>query len=428
MATDALGLTDLINFNNSVVQRDPWGIAGQSLGAWQPNVSTWSPTETGVTLFAKSFLQGLFSNIAQNDAANQLSKVVSVLPQLGTDPASVGVPEGVDQSPFNVLKGASILNQAARRSILQDNLLANGVATNPTDQPLADKIMQATGQRAAINQYNQDRGHLAAFGIGSIDGVTPAAASPAVSDGTAPVTPIPVATGADGSVITALPDTPVAVVAKNPGAGDLQKQLANFPESPQYKAAQASREDLDNLRKEYNALDPVKDFQKVSAAADALSGALKDKHAVTDQELVRYSIQMIEPGMAVREGEQNAVSSSQSIPDAWKGQLSKALSGGSSLDDSVREGIKNLAIRAYNAKATKYKTATNFYDDIASSRGYITPGRSISYLGSPAAAESIFGSGITNIGAPDLASFIASAKARGLTKEQAQTEWAGLNK
>ncbi len=104
-----LGVGDLNSFNQSVVQSDPYGIASRGLGAWQPSIETWSPTETGVTMFAKSFLSGLLGNYAQQNAANQLNSVIGVLPQLESNPMSVMAPEGVDAAPFAALKGSAVL-------------------------------------------------------------------------------------------------------------------------------------------------------------------------------------------------------------------------------------------------------------------------------------------------------------------------------
>ena len=82
-----------------------------------------------------------------------------------------------------------------------------------------------------------------------------------------------------------------------------------------------------------------------SGRRESLKKALKDPGAVADQELVRYGI-LIEPGMAVREGEQAALANSASIPDEWRAEMAKALNGESGLSPKTREGIKRLAMRA----------------------------------------------------------------------------------
>lgn len=165
---------------------------------------------------------------------------------------------------------------------------------------------------------------------------------------------------------------------------------SSSPDAPNRKNAQLNLENVESLRKEFNGLQDVKDFSSVLKAANAMSGALKDKSKVSDQELVRYSILMIEPGMAVREGEQSAVASSQSIPDAWRGELSGALEGGSKLSDKTREGLQRLASRAYESKKSNYDKALGYYQGRAVERN-MPADQSISYLGKAPASEDIFG-------------------------------------
>jgi hypothetical protein len=272
----------------------------------------------------------------------------------------------VDQNAFLTLKGSSILNRA-----IQDAQVNQQVT-------LQDRLASVLGKQKQYEAEGTIKGTLNAYGLGS----------PATS-----AAPAVVGQNADG--------TPIVAQSAQPTTTGAPKGVELLPDSPQYKLRVNNREGLDNLRKQYEGLQPIKDFQQVSTAADALAGALKDKHSVTDQELVRYSIQMIEPGMAVREGEQNAVAGSQSIPDAWKGQLNKALAGGTALDDDVREGIRNLAMRAYSAKAAQYTKATDYYNNLALSRGLLGNNESISYLGAPASAESVF-SKSSNLGIGDL--------------------------
>jgi alpha-acetolactate decarboxylase len=120
-----LGTNDLLNFNNTVQQNDMFGITGNAIGAWSPNTSTWSPTETGVASFGKAFLSGILGNYARQRAGNQLQSVIGTLPALRSDPANVGIPEGVDSSAFNILKGSAILKKAQRDSIVGEEGKSN---------------------------------------------------------------------------------------------------------------------------------------------------------------------------------------------------------------------------------------------------------------------------------------------------------------
>ena len=127
-----LGGNDLAAFNQSVTQSDPYGLAGRSLGAWQPDTSTWDPTTTGVTSFAKSFLSGLLGNYAKQNAADQLNSVIGVLPQLKSDPMSVVAPEGVNADAFAALKGSAVLRnyqaKAQQEQTLADLMQKVGIA------------------------------------------------------------------------------------------------------------------------------------------------------------------------------------------------------------------------------------------------------------------------------------------------------------
>ncbi len=148
-------------------------------------------------------------------------------------------------------------------------------------------------------------------------------------------------------------------------------------------------EETDKLRKEFSSLPEVKNFANVEKSAKIILEAIKDPSAVSDQELTRYSILLIEPGMAVREGEQAAIASSASIPEAWRGALSKSLSGGAALGEEVREGMKRLALRSYEGNKQQYDRTLDFYRKQAEKRG-VNPS-DISYAGESAPTEKIFG-------------------------------------
>jgi hypothetical protein len=148
---------------------------------------------------------------------------------------------------------------------------------------------------------------------------------------------------------------------------------------------------LKEIQDTFNKNEDVKKFSVVESSANALSKALQDQGAVSDLELVRRAVQMIEPGMAVREGEQSAVMNSQSIPDAWKGQLTKALEGGTGMNQDVRDGIKALATRAYDAQRAQYDKAYTFAkNEVLAKKLPETYAERISYIGTPKSSEQIF--------------------------------------
>lgn len=107
-----LSPTDLGNFAQSVQASDPYGIAGRALGQAQFDTSTWSAPTVGATAFGKAFLSGILGNMAQSNVNNQLASVVQSLPSLTSNPYGTAVPEGVNSSAYNILRGTSALNQA----------------------------------------------------------------------------------------------------------------------------------------------------------------------------------------------------------------------------------------------------------------------------------------------------------------------------
>lgn len=188
-----------------------------------------------------------------------------------------------------------------------------------------------------------------------------------------------------------LESSPEAMASKAKAKG--QEKASELKAEADFIGYNPKKEDAtDALRKEFSALPEVKNYAQVEKAASVLNEATKDKSAVTDQELVRYSILLIEPGMAVREGEQAAVANSQSLPEAWKGQLRKALVGESALSDDTRAGLKRLAERAYIGQKDQYDRALTFYQSQAKQKG-IDPDR-ISYMGESSELSDVFKTGI----------------------------------
>lgn len=144
---------------------------------------------------------------------------------------------------------------------------------------------------------------------------------------------------------------------------------------------------VDELRKQFTALPEVKNYSLIDSAARVVAQAIKDPSAVATQELVRRAVQLVEPGMAVREGEQQAIAKSQSIPDYLKGALQTALTGEGGLQPDVREGILRIAQRAYETQAGQYNSIKSFYENIAKERNL--PAKDVSYLGHAASWDDL---------------------------------------
>lgn len=128
-----------------------------------------------------------------------------------------------------------------------------------------------------------------------------------------------------------------------------------------YKMSQDEISNIRDQRKDFEA--KSKDFLTSDIGFKSLTKAIEDPASTSDLELVRGAIQAIEPGMAVREGEAAAAQNSDSIPNAWKAQIDKALNGKSGLSPEVRQGILRIAARRYNEHAQKYNEQLQFYGD-----------------------------------------------------------------
>ena len=189
---------------------------------------------------------------------------------------------------------------------------------------------------------------------------------------TAPTTTTGTATSPiDGSILT------------SPDAYEVLTKPEREALAAQQKLNEEKLKRTDDLRKEFSGLPEVKNFSLIDTAAKVVAKAVKDPNAVATQELVRRAVQLIEPGMAVREGEQAAIMASQSIPDRLKGELSRAFAGEGGLSAPTREGIMRIAERAYQAQSERYKTTKDYYEGLARERGL--PTKDIAYLGEPTA-------------------------------------------
>lgn len=220
-----------------------------------------------------------------------------------------------------------------RRQALRDALLG----ITPTAQPTAEGMVPNVAATAPA-------------GLGAMDAQT-ALASPVVSE---------------------------ALTARD---RDLLKARADL--------TQQQRTEIDKLRTEMSNRKEVKDFSYIDDAAKLINQAVKDPATVATQELVRRVVQIIEPGLAVREGEIAAVRASQNIPNELKGAVLAALTEEGGLQEPVREAILRIAERAYKQSASKYKTIASKYEDIAKQRGLDF--NQINVLGEPTPWESIAG-------------------------------------
>jgi hypothetical protein len=300
-----LGTSDLLNFNNSVRQSDPYGITGAALGNVQFDTSTWDPQTTAISSFAKSFLSGLLGNYANQRASDQLSSVVSALPNLKSDPYNTAVPEGVDPGAFNVLKGSAILKKSQNDEL----------STLQKKKDIADLLKSVVGEGVKNGT------------IGTGDAVEA------------------VATGNYSKVL---------------GAG---VDPLNNPNSPQYKTSQDKIATERSLANDFNAR--AKDFKYKEQTLKALTEAYKDTGGTSDFEIIRRGAQMVEPNLAVRADDEASLQGAASALGMSFQAVKNAISGDTKLDPNVRAGIMRIAKRGYESSLEDYNTTRNSFLDRA---------------------------------------------------------------
>lgn len=358
-----LGSDDLQLFGQQIAANDPWRIGAKTVGSVQLDNRTWTPNQTIGTALAQGLLTGLLGGIAQNREAKQIQALSAALPGLYSDPYSAMTPEGVDGDAFAALKNTAIARKG-QLSQLMDKKIAD--AQLDIRVAGAKKGAEVRGENDAWEAISGRQSQPAQ------QGATEAGAAPA-------------------------------------------KKVGN-PNNPLYKEetrlAERDQDFQTSLEKDFQAQPEVKNFSLVQTKAKALQQALKDKGGVSDQELVRYALLMIEPTSVVREGEATALANSQSIPEAWKGGLSAALGGQTKLGDEARAQLSRLASRAYESHKTAYDDVLNLYKRRAAARS--VDASNLAAFGDVPNAGELFGQPAQAGAGSQQAALLAEAKRRGL--------------
>ena len=355
------GLAEALLGLNFTPAEDPYGIAAQGLAASTPQLIT-PYTSTGKAIgigLGSILLQSLLGYQARQSALQDTLQANSLANQM----LKMQTPEertaliGQEGLPTNVSSRlASLATALTQQDVARkaDFKIKEGLANLEVDIARAKEMGVPLTQLSELDKQREAR-KAALFGT-----------TPSVT----------------GEILT-VPETASQVDAASILARPEAQQVLTKPEkealAAQAKLSADRRSEADTLRKEFNALPEVKNFSLIDTAAKVVSKAVQDPSAVATQELVRRAVQLIEPGMAVREGEQAAIMASQSIPDRFKGELEKALSGQGGLQEDTRQGIMRIAQRAYESQASRYKSTKDFYEGLAEERGI--PKKAISYIG-----------------------------------------------
>jgi hypothetical protein len=324
------------------------------------------------TALGLSLASALLGYQARRSAAEQSLQAA----ELGTQLMGMQTP----QERLNLIRGIDSSNVQQRllglNAKLSEQELLNQLAQKKAMSDLSFKAefeLGETGRKLAERSLAIKRAEEAGVPLSQIDALDASRSKLGAALFGPTVEPVNVADAA-----TMLTDPNMLQVMSKP-----QKEAL----AAQAKLTGERQAQIDDLRKQFTALPEVKNFSLIDNASRIVAKAVNDPSAVATQELVRRAVQLIEPGMAVREGEQAAIAASQSIPDQFKGQLQTALTGQGGLQADVREGILRIAQRAYEAQAERYKTTKSFYENIAKERKL--PEKQISYLGEAQPWESL---------------------------------------
>jgi len=320
---------------------NPYGSTGQAIGIGLGSILLQS------LLGYQARSQAAQDTLKANTLANQMMSMET--PQARTD-FIAGIDDPMQQARLSTLATALSAQERARQA---DLLKLRGVADIEVQKQRAIEAGVGLEELPALDKLRKER-------LANIFGAP--------------------ATEAGG---ISLPEAAQSVDAASMLANPEMQQMLTKPQkealTARAKLTDQQREESDKLRKEFSSLPEVKNYSLIDTAARVVTKAVQDPSAVATQELVRRAVQLIEPGMAVREGEQAAIMSSQSIPDQFKGQLQRALTGEGGLQEDVRAGILRIAQRAYESQAERYKATKDFYENLAKERNL--PTKSISYLG-----------------------------------------------
>lgn len=329
-----LGLDDLVQFRQGVTDNNLALQLSPALNGVKFDMSTWSPEAQVGTSFGKAFLAAALGQYGRGQVADQTRLAAAALPALANDPMNAVAPEGIDSAAFDALRTAAAIKKLQRQELLKQSW-AEMLQEAEKAGILEEAKAQYGAKYAGIESRNRKLGELGA--------------------------------------LQEMSGTGIEDVAGN--------EL--------YTAKQDKIKNLDDIRKEFNLR--TGEFGTVLSAAKSLSGALKDGSKVTDSELAKYAVQMIEPGLATNQGETDAIINSQSIPEQFKATLLGALDGTTQLGPDARAGIARLAARAYSSKKGNYDKALGYYQGLAEERSLLKPGKSISFLGEAPDVNDIFG-------------------------------------
>lgn len=154
--------------------------------------------------------------------------------------------------------------------------------------------------------------------------------------------------------------------ARRAAAGAAGKAAKDQKEAD--KAERQGRKDVSELRKEFNAQEPVKTFGGIKSAYGKIAAALKNPSAAGDLSAIFAYMKILDPSSAVRESEFANAQNAAGVPEKIRNQFNRMLNG-ERLSDSQRRDFQMQAEKLYQVEKGRYDEQVARYRELASKMG-----------------------------------------------------------
>lgn len=126
---------------------------------------------------------------------------------------------------------------------------------------------------------------------------------------------------------------------------------------------------IDDLRKEFSGLAPVKTFAVQTDAYSRIAASAQDPSAAGDLALIFSYMKMLDPGSVVREGEFANAQNAAGVPERIQAMYNNVLTG-ERLTPETRMDFLTRAEKIYSGAKREYQNVREQYEGIAIDRGY----------------------------------------------------------
>ena len=157
-----------------------------------------------------------------------------------------------------------------------------------------------------------------------------------------------------------------AAQASDRAATAAERQVKN----DERRFARESIGDSSALRKEFDTLPDVKDFNMIRASRQQIRGLVlnQEETAGKDIGIIFSYMKMLDPGSVVREGEYATAQNSGGIPESLRNAYNKAIDG-TRLTQGQRLDFAKTAENIYGTRREQYNSLATKYRDLAQRQG-----------------------------------------------------------